>query len=91
MTPIPTTLTTSDARANLYDMMEQVSKYLTRYTITHKGKPQAVLMPIEDLESWEETLEIMSNPKLMKDLAKARNDAKAGRFVSLAEIEKRMK
>lgn len=84
-------LTVSDARANLYDMMEQVRKYLKRFIITHRGKPQAVLLPVEDLESWEETLDILSNKKLMADLRKAEKDRKAGRVYSLDEVEKRLK
>ncbi len=93
MSTIPSTLTVSDARTNLYDMMEEVRKYLRRFVITHHGKPQAVLMPVEDLESWEETLDIMSNKKLMRDLGQAEKDVKAGRVYPLedviAELEKR--
>lgn len=90
-TALPTTLTVSDARANLYDMMESVRKYLKRYVITHKGIPQAVLLPIEDVESWEETLDILSNKKLMRDIRQAEKDFKAGRYSTLEEVEKRLK
>lgn len=88
---IPSTLTVSDARTNLYDMMEEVRKYLRRFVITHHGKPQAVLMPVEDLESWEETLDILSNKKLMRDIRQAEKDRKAGRMYSLEEVEKELK
>ena len=87
---IPSTLTVSDARTNLYDMMEEVRKYLRRFVITHHGKPQAVLMPVEDLESWEETLDIMSNKKLMKDLRQAEKERKAGKTYPLEEVLKEM-
>lgn len=89
--PIPSTLTVSDARTNLYDMMEEVRKYLRRFVITHHGKPQAVLMPVEDLESWEETLDIMSNKKLMADIRQAEIDFKAGRYYTLDETEQKLK
>lgn len=88
MSTIPSTLTVSDARTNLYDMMEEVQKYLRRFIITHHGKPQAVLMPVADLESWEETLDILSNKKLMADLRKAEKDRKAGRVIPLEEVIK---
>ena len=92
---LASTLTASDARANLYDMLEDVQKYLRRFIITHHGKPQAVLMPIEDLESWEETLDIMSNKKLMADLRQAEKDLRAGKVYPLedviAELEKKDK
>lgn len=88
---IPSTLTVSDARTNLYDMMEEVRKYLRRFVITHHGKPQAVLMPVEDLESWEETLDIISNKKLMADIRQAEKDYNAGKYYTLDEVEKRLK
>lgn len=91
MNTLPSTLTVSDARTNLYDMMEEVQKYLRRFIITHHGKPQAVLMPVADLESWEETLDILSNKKLMADLKKSEKDRKAGRLYSLEEVEKKLK
>jgi len=86
MTPIPTTLSVSDARANLYDMMDEVQKYLRKFVITHHGKPQAVLMPVEELESWNETLEILSNKKLMADIRRAEKDIKAGRTYPLEDV-----
>lgn len=87
---LPSTLTVSDARTNLYDMMEDVRKYLRRFVITHHGKPQAVLLPVEDLESWEETLDILSNKKLMKDIHQAEKDFKAGHFYTLDEVEQKL-
>ncbi len=90
MSQIPSTLTVSDARTNLYDMMEEVRKYLRRFVITHHGKPQAVLMPVEDLESWEETLDIMSNKKLMADLRQAEKERKAGKTYPLEDVLKEM-
>lgn len=87
---IPSMLTVSDARANLYDMMEEVRKYLKRFIITHRGKPQAVLMPIEDLESWEETLDILSNKKLMADIRQAEKERKAGKVYPLKQVLEEM-
>lgn len=87
---LPTYLTVSDARTNLYGMMEEIRRFLKRFIITHRGKPQAVLMPIEDLESWEETLDILSNKKLMADLNQAEKDRKAGRVYTLEEVEEKL-
>lgn len=86
MSQIPSTLTVSDARTNLYDMMEEVRKYLRRFIITHRGKPQAILLPVEDLESWEETLDILSNKKLMRDLRQAEKERRAGKVYPLGEV-----
>lgn len=47
-------------------------------------------MPVEDLESWEETLDILSNKKLMADIRQADKDIKAGRVYTLDEVEKKL-
>ena len=36
--------------------------------ITRKGRPAAVLLSVEELEGLRETLEIMSDPKLMAQI-----------------------
>ena len=52
--------------------MDQVEDTHNRVLITRNGKPAAVLMSPEDLESLEETLEILSDPAVMKRIRKAR-------------------
>ncbi|KKP58105.1 MAG: hypothetical protein UR52_C0022G0012 [Candidatus Gottesmanbacteria bacterium GW2011_GWA1_34_13] len=90
MNNLPTTLTTSEARINIYNMMKQVGKNLRRFIITHEGKPTAVLMPIEDVESLEETNEILADKKLMRDIRQAKKDIKAGRVYSLEQVKKEL-
>ena len=90
MQTLPTTLTASEARINLYNILDEVKMYLRRFVITHKGKPQAVVMPIEDMESWNETLEILSNKKLMADIRQAEKDRKAGRVYPLRQVIKEL-
>ena len=48
----------------------------------------ALMMAIDDYESILETLDILSNPKLMKRLKTAEGDVKKGRVKALARIEK---
>lgn len=87
---IPQNLTVSQARENLYDLIDEVGLKLRSFIISHHGRPTAVVMPVEDLESWDETLEILSNKKLMKDIAQAKKDYAAGKTVSLEEVEKKL-
>lgn len=89
-TLLPAIVTVSEARSNLYEMMEEVKKYLKRFTITHHGKPQAMILPIEDVESWEETLEILSDKKLMRNLRKAEKDIEEGRVYTLQHVEEKL-
>ncbi|KKW09902.1 MAG: Prevent-host-death family protein [Microgenomates group bacterium GW2011_GWC1_49_7] len=91
MSTLPATLTASEARTNLYDMLEEVRKFTRRFTITHRGKPHAVVMPIEDLEGMQETIEILSDKKLMRQIDQGMKDYKAGRYSTLEEVKKRLK
>jgi len=91
MNSIPTTLTASEARINLYDMLDEVKKFTRRFTITHHGKPHAVIMPIEDLEAMQETIDILSDKKLMKQIDRGMNDYKTGKFHTLEEVKKKLK
>lgn len=90
MNTLPATISATDARANLYDMITEVSTNLKRFVIIHKGKPQAVLLSVEDLESWEETLDITSNKTLMAQIRKSEKDYKTGRVIPLRAVLKKM-
>lgn len=81
----------SDVRARLPDLVDKVNKKLDRVTITVNGQPKAVLLSAEELESIEETLEILSNHKLMKDLKKAEKEIEEGQYITLEELEKELK
>jgi antitoxin YefM len=91
MNPLSGTLPANEARSNFYQMLDEVGNNLRRFVITHRGKTRAIVMPIEDVEAWEETLEILSDKRLMKDIKKSKADFKAGRFSTLDEIEKKYK
>lgn len=88
---IPQNLTVSQARDNLYDLIDEVGLKLRSFVISHHGRPTAVVMPVEDLESWDETLEIMSNKKLMRSIRRGQKDYKAGKTASLDEVKKKLK
>ncbi len=91
MAQLSTTLPANEARANFYQILDEVSDYLRRFVITHRGRPRAIVMPIEEVEGWEETFEIMSDKKLMRDIQEAKKDIKKGRITSLEDVIKELK
>lgn len=82
------TFTVSEARKNLYDLVDAVDNQLRSFLIIHNGQPAAVLMPIDEVESWQETLEIMSNKKLVRDIKQSEKEIKAGKTIPLEKAEK---
>lgn len=78
----------SDARANLPELVNRVNNNLDRVVITINGQPKAVLVSEEELESLEETAEILSMPGALKRIKKGEKQIKKGQFVSLEDLDK---
>lgn len=85
------TLPVTEARNNLLNLIRSARNMLERVIITKNGKPEAVLISFDEYESWLETLEISRDTKLMKEIAEAKADVKAGRLHSYAQIQKILK
>lgn len=64
-------------RNNLKKIVEDASKG-SRYIITSRSHPKAVLVSLEELE----TLEIMADRELLEEIRQAKDDIKAGRYVT---------
>ena len=82
------TMPLSEARRTLPKLVSESGRRLDRTIITRKGKAEAVLMGIEEYESWVETLEIVSRPETLKALREGIADLKAGRVLSFEEVVK---
>lgn len=87
MQTLPSTLTASEARMNLYDMLDEVKKYLKRFVITHHGKPQAVVIPIDEIESLEETAELLAIPGARTSILRGLRQAHTGKGILLEAIK----
>ena len=76
----------SDARANLPTLVDNVAKNLERVFITVNGKPKAVVISAEELESIEETAEILAIPGARESIARGMEDVRMGRGIPLDEV-----
>lgn len=79
----------AEVKDRLSEVVERVRKQHGRVVITKHGRPAAVLVSTEDLESLEETLEIMSDPELMAAIREAEADVAAGRTEPLTHTQAR--
>jgi antitoxin YefM len=57
-----------DVKNRLSEVVDQVEREHDRVVITKHGRPAAVLVSIDDLESLEETLEVLARPKLIAQI-----------------------
>lgn len=77
----------SDARANLPSLVEKVNNNLDRIIITVKGQPKATLLSHEELESLEETAEILAIPGARRSIKEGLKQAKKGKGIPLSKIK----
>ncbi len=78
------------ARKNFFQLLKIAGKPGSSVTITVEGRSPLVIMSQEEFEGWQETLEIMSDPELVKAIREGTEDMLAGRVVPLEELEKKM-
>ena len=85
-----TTVSATQARANFYDLIDEVAASGKRVGITNKGETKAVLISQEDLDSLEVTLDVMSDPKLMESIRWGDEDIKVGKVRDWEDIKKEL-
>ena len=72
-------ITISEARAKLPKLVKKTSEELNRYLITVNNIPKVVLLSLEELESLEETAEVLAIPGARKSIKVGMREAKAGK------------
>jgi antitoxin YefM len=81
-----TTTSLADAKNRLSEIIQSAQETHERFVITKNGKPAVVLISVEDLESLEETLEILTDPKLVAAIRKGLREAARGEFATEDEL-----
>lgn len=77
----------ADVKNRLSEVIDRLEREHGRVVVTKHGRPAAVLLSVEDLESLEETLDILSNPALVEDIRRGEADVAAGRTELLSKEE----
>jgi antitoxin YefM len=75
----------AEVKNRLSQVVDRIEREHGRVVITKHGRPAAVIVSVEDLESLEETLEIMANPDLMSEIREAEREIVKGRAVRLTK------
>src|SRR5438876_8164556 len=80
------TLSLTEVKAKLSELVDEVEGRDERIVITRKGRPAAVLVSQNDLDSWQETLEITSDRALMTEIRRGIRQLKRGQTKSYEDI-----
>jgi antitoxin YefM len=80
------TLTVTDAKARLSELVAAVAATQEHVDITRNGEPAAVLVSHTELAALRETIAILSDPGAVDDLRQAEADVAAGRTINAETI-----
>jgi prevent-host-death family protein len=64
----------SEVKRGLLPLIKKVQQLNESIAITRNGHPAAVLLSMEEYEGLPETIEILSNPKLIRFLRKSKKE-----------------
>ena len=81
------TLPISEVKARLPELVTGVEEREEEIVVTRKGKPAAVLVNFAEYERLKETLEVLSDPELMRQVQKSRKFyAEGGKGKSFEDV-----
>jgi len=79
-----------ELRANLSELLDQVSIHREHVVVTRNGAPAAAVLPVDEYEALEETAEILSDPQAMAALEEGLAEIERGETVTLAELRQEL-
>ena len=85
MIDVTKTVTMEQAQRHLKSVIEKVRESRTPYILTRFGKPQALIVSIEEYEEMQEELALLSNPEHIARIAEARTAYTAGEALSFED------
>jgi antitoxin YefM len=80
------TISVTDARSRLPELVEDVADHLSEYVITKHGRAHAVLLSLEEHEAMRETLEILSDSDALQRIREGLDDLARGDTLSFEEV-----
>jgi antitoxin YefM len=75
----------ADVKNRLSEVVDRLEREHGRVIITKHGHPAAVVISVEDLESLEETLDILDSAALLADIRESLTELSAGQATVLSK------
>ncbi|WP_419840377.1 type II toxin-antitoxin system Phd/YefM family antitoxin [Candidatus Poriferisodalis sp.] len=76
----------SEAKTRLSELADRIEHQHQRIVVTRHGRPSFVLMSPDELDSLEETLDMLGDEELMAELRLSQQEAAEGKLISLDDI-----
>jgi antitoxin YefM len=84
------TMPLAEVKAHLSELVARVHSQHERITVTVHGRPTAALVALDDLESLEETIAILSDTDTMHQLAQSDAELARGEGETLEQLAEAM-
>jgi prevent-host-death family protein len=83
------TMPLAAVKAHLSEVVDRVLRTHERVTITRHGRREAIIISPEDVDALEETLEILSSPGALREIAEGRAAATRGEGLDADALRQR--
>lgn len=83
------TLPLAVVKARLSAVLDEVTRTHERVVVTRNGRPEAVILAVDDLAAIEETIEVLGSPGLPAALDTASAEIDSGQWVGADELARR--
>ena len=73
-------------RRHLAELLDEVADRREHVTVTRRGRPAAVLVPVDEYAALEETAEILSDEESLAAIRRGLDELAAGEVIPLDEV-----
>jgi antitoxin YefM len=80
------TVPAREFRSRLSQFLDEVAEHRAHVTITRRGRPEAVLIPVDEYDALEETAEILADPETVTAVRRGLEQLRANETVPLARV-----
>lgn len=84
-------LSLSHVKAHLSEIADRIEGQHDRVVVTRNGRPAAVILSPDDLDSLEETLAVLSDPELMRKIRDGETALDSGDTLTLDELQAKLR
>lgn len=85
------TLPLAEVKSHLSELINRVSSQHERVTVTVHGHPSAILLALDDLERLEETIAVLSDNDLLKQLSSSDEELIRGEGETAVQLAEAMR
>jgi prevent-host-death family protein len=84
------TVPVRELRSELSQVIDQVADLREHVIVTRRGRPAAVLVPVDEYEALEETAELLSDSEALTAIEEGRQEVERGETVTLDELRREL-